>query len=220
MGDLAIRERPQETSIVRQRIVVVTFGAIGAAVLAWGLRAQPASGRFYISTFAVAVVWSAGGALAAPLHLGWHVRQAHLRRPVIAPIVVGAVLAAFFVVGALVVRHVEPLADRVEGVLAFARHGSWPAVLSLTVANGIAEELFFRGAVQPALPQNIRLPGSVLIYAAVTMATGNIVLGLAAVLLGTIVGLQRQATNGVLAPILTHVTWSVSMLVALPLVFR
>jgi hypothetical protein len=148
------------------------------------------------------------------------VRDAHLRRPVIAPIVVGAVLAAVFVVGALIVRHVELLADRVEGLLAFAKNGSWSAVLSLTVANGIAEEVFFRGAVQPALPENIRLPGTVVIYAAVTMATGNVMLGVAAVLLGTVVGLQRQATNGVLAPILTHVTWSVSMLVALPLVFR
>jgi membrane protease YdiL (CAAX protease family) len=220
MGDVVIRERPQETSIVRRRIVVVALGAIGTAVLAWGLRAQPASGRFYLSSSVVAVVWCAGGALAAPLHLGWHVRQAHLRRPVIAPIVVGAVLAAVFVVGALVVRHIEVLADRVEGLLAFARNGSWPAVLSLTVANGIAEEVFFRGAVQPALPKNIGVPGTVVIYAAVTMATGNIMLGVAAVLLGIVVGLQRQATNGVLAPILTHVTWSVSMLVALPLIFR
>jgi CAAX protease family protein len=60
----------------------------------------------------------------------------------------------------------------------------------------------------------------VLIYAAVTMATGNIMLGVASVLLGTVVGLQRRATDGVLAPVLTHVTWSVSMLVSLPLVFR
>ena len=220
MGGLVIGERWQQASTLRRRIVVVVFGLIGAAVLALGLRADPGSRRFYLSTFALAVVWITGGSLAGPLHLGWHVRNNHFRRPVIAPIVVGAALAAVFVIGALVVRHVELLSDRVEGLLDYARHGSWPAVLSLTVANGIAEEVFFRGAVQPALPHSIRLPGTVVIYAVVTMATGNIMLGLASIILGTVVGLQRRATDGVLAPILTHVTWSVAMLVALPLVFR
>jgi len=52
------------------------------------------------------------------------------------------------------------------------------------------------------------------------MATGNVMLGFAAALLGTVVSLQRRITDGVLAPILTHVTWSVSMFVALPFVFR
>jgi ABC-type uncharacterized transport system permease subunit len=60
----------------------------------------------------------------------------------------------------------------------------------------------------------------VLIYAAMTMATGNLMLGFAAVLLGAVVSLQRRATGGVLAPVLTHVTWSVLMFVALPLVIR
>ena len=220
MGGLVVGERSPEGSTVRRRVVVVIFGVIGAVVLAWGLRATPGSRRFYLSTLTLAVVWLAGGSLAGPLNLGWHVRDAHLRRPVIAPIVVGATLAAVFVVGALVVRHIELLSDRVEGLLDYARHGSWPAVVSLAVANGIAEEVFFRGAVQPALPQSIRLPGTVLIYAAVTMATGNIMLGLASIILGTVVGLQRTATDGVLAPVLTHVTWSVAMLVTLPLVFR
>jgi membrane protease YdiL (CAAX protease family) len=120
----------------------------------------------------------------------------------------------------LVVRHIAVLADRVEGILAYARDGSWPVVLALTVANGLAEEVFFRGSVQPALPERVRLPGTVLIYATITMATGNIMLGVASVILGTLVGLQRRASDGILAPMLTHVTWSVAMLVTLPLVFR
>ena len=32
-------------------------------------------------------------------------------------------------------------------------------------------------------------------------------------------GVERRASGGILAPILTHVTWSLSMLVVLPLVF-
>jgi membrane protease YdiL (CAAX protease family) len=37
--------------------------------------------------------------------------------------------------------------------------------------------------------------------------------------LGAICGLQRRATGGILAPILTHLTWSVAMLYALPAIF-
>jgi membrane protease YdiL (CAAX protease family) len=44
-------------------------------------------------------------------------------------------------------------------------------------------------------------------------------LGFAAILLGTVVGLQRRASGGILAPIITHITWSVTMLFALPMLF-
>ena len=38
-------------------------------------------------------------------------------------------------------------------------------------------------------------------------------------LLGVVVGLQRRASGGILAPILTHKTGSVSMLFLLPAIF-
>ena len=56
-------------------------------------------------------------------------------------------------------------------------------------------------------------------YTIATLATGNIMLTFAAVLLGVVVGLQRRASGGILGPILTHCTWSLAMLLALPLVF-
>lgn len=205
---------------VRRRLVIIAFGVIGVAGLAWGLRTDPGSGAFYISTLALSVVWFVGGLLSGPVPLGWEVHDGQRRRPILSAIIAGAALAAVFVVGALVVRHIPALSDRIERVLDYASEGSWPIVLLLTLANGIAEEVFFRGAVQPALPERTRLPVSVLIYAAMTMATGNLMLGFAAVLLGAVVGLQRRATGGVLAPVVTHVTWSVLMLVALPIVFR
>jgi membrane protease YdiL (CAAX protease family) len=204
----------------RRRFVVIAFGVIGVAGLAWGLRTDPGSGAFYISTLTLGLVWLVGGLLSGPVPLGWETHDGHCRRPVASAILAGAALAAVFVVGALVVRQVPALSDRVERVLDYASDGSWPIVLLLTIANGIAEEVFFRGAVQPALPERGRLPASVLIYAAMTMATGNLMLGFAAVLLGAVVSLQRRATGGVLAPVLTHVTWSVLMFVALPLVIR
>ena len=52
-----------------------------------------------------------------------------------------------------------------------------------------------------------------------TLATGNVMLAFAAVLLGVLVGLQRRASGGILAPIITHCTWSLTMLFALPAIF-
>jgi membrane protease YdiL (CAAX protease family) len=213
-------EPVSDEPIIRRRIVVIVFGVIGIAGLAWGLRTDPGSGAFYASTLSLAVVWLVGGLLSGPVSLGWETHDGQQRRPVLSALGAGTALAAVFVVGALVVRQVPALSDRVEGVLDYARGGSWPIVLLLTAANGIAEEVFFRGGVQPALPERVRLPGSVVIYAAMTVATGNFMLVFAAALLGAVVSLQRKATGGVLAPILTHVSWSVLMFVALPLVFR
>jgi membrane protease YdiL (CAAX protease family) len=44
-------------------------------------------------------------------------------------------------------------------------------------------------------------------------------LALAGLLLGALVGLERRATGGILAPIITHVVWSSSMLFVLPALF-
>ena len=58
-----------------------------------------------------------------------------------------------------------------------------------------------------------------LAYAVATAATGNVMLSFAAVLLGLVCGLERRASGGILGPILTHCTWSLTMLLVLPLVF-
>jgi membrane protease YdiL (CAAX protease family) len=57
------------------------------------------------------------------------------------------------------------------------------------------------------------------LYTLATYATGNVMLTFAAALLGLLVGLERRASGGILGPILTHVTWSLSMLLVLPLIF-
>jgi hypothetical protein len=56
------------------------------------------------------------------------------------------------------------------------------------------------------------------VYALVTAASGVALLTFAALVLGWVTGLQRRVTGGVLAPVITHLTWSVGMLVLLPIV--
>jgi len=88
----------------------------------------------------------------------------------------------------------------------------------ITAINGIAEELFFRGAGYAAITRRPVL-WTTLAYAVATLATGNVMLSFAAVLLGFVCGLERRASGGILAPILTHCTWSLIMLLVLPVVF-
>jgi membrane protease YdiL (CAAX protease family) len=107
------------------------------------------------------------------------------------------------------------LDHQVSRVLEHANQGSAVLLLTVTVLNGIAEELFFRGALYAAIPRH-PIVWTTVAYTVATLATGNVMLGFAAILLGAVVGLQRRATGGILAPILTHLVWSVTMLYALP----
>ena len=103
-------------------------------------------------------------------------------------------------------------------MLRHAQQGNALILLFVTVVNGIAEELFFRGAMYAAIRKH-QVAITTVAYTVATLATGNVMLGFAAIVLGLIVGLQRRATGGILAPIITHLTWSVTMLYALPAIF-
>lgn len=206
------------TELRRRQLVTLGFVVIGGLVLALSLRIEPGNPLFYPATLGLAAVWTVGAFASGPLHLGRIAHDGVARRPVVAPILIGLALAAVFVVGALVVREIPWLGNQVVSLLDFADQGSLPLLVVITAVNGIAEELFFRGAAYAATTRH-PVPVTTLAYTIATLATGNVMLSFAAALLGTVVGLQRRASGGILAPILTHCTWSVTMLLALPLVF-
>ena len=210
--------RDSPAALRRRQLVTLGFVLLGALVLGVSLRIQPGSAWFYPATLVLAGVWTVGAFVSGPLHLGRIGTRNGLRAPVSTPIAVGAVLVGIFGVGGLVVREIPLLDHQVRSVLDHANQGSWPLLVLVTAVNGIAEELFFRGAVYAAIPRNPVLVTTVA-YTVATLATGNVMLAFAAVLLGVVVGLQRRASGGILAPILTHVTWSVSMLFLLPALF-
>ena len=64
------------------------------------------------------------------------------------------------------------------------------------------------------------MPKSTAVYALATTATRNPALVLASAAVGTLFALQRRATGGIQAPLLTHLTWSALMLRYLPPLFR
>ena len=212
--------RQTDAQFRRRRIVVGITLVVGATLLGQSFATEQGDPAFYPLTFALAATWAIGSFASGPLHLG-HIRLAGvLRRPVVTPIVVGILLAGIFAVGALVIRTIPPLASLTEDVIGYARANNLWLVFVILIVNGIAEELFFRGALFAAI--GIRHPVliSTVIYCLATVPGGNPVLVFAAAVLGTVVGLQRRAGGGVLAPILTHLTWSSAMLFALPPLFN
>lgn len=211
--------RESDANFRRRQRTTATVTVVGAATLAWGLNVEPGSNWFYVATIALAAVWSGGAFLAGPLHLGRIGPGPMSRRPVLAPIVVGLALASLFMIGGIVVREIPFVAESVDGVLDYFREGAGPAVVGIAVVNAVAEELFFRGALYAAIPGRHQVAVTTVIYTLATAASGNAMLTFAAGLLGLVVGLQRRASGGILAPMLTHVTWSVVLLAVLPQVF-
>ncbi len=221
MWDVVPRDqRDTAEGLRRRQVVVLATIVVGAVLLGVSLRLEPGSAGFYGATMALAGVWTAGAFASGRLHAGRIAHPASDRtvRPVVEPILVGVALAALFVVGGLVVREISWLNDQVRSVTDFADQGSPWLVLVVTAVNGVAEELFWRGAAYAAIPRH-PVVWTTIAYVMATMATGNVMLAFAAILLGVVVGLQRRASGGVLAPILTHCTWSIAMLFALPLLF-
>lgn len=211
-------QRDTPRGLRRRQLVAVATVVLGAAVLAVSLRIEPGSVWFYPATFALAAVWVTGAVLSGPLHLGRIAVRDELRRPVLAPLLLGLALAAGFLAAGAVLRRIPLVADQVTDVLDHAAEGSLVLVAVVTVVNGIAEELFFRGAVYAAVPRG-PVVVSTIAYGLTTLATGNVLLVLAAFVLGVVVALERRASGGVLGPAITHVTWSLAMLFGLPVVF-
>lgn len=217
-------------------LVLLLVAAIGAAALWWTFQAPAGSGWFFLSTAVLTACWLVGGRESAAL-LPVPLRLVGRRRNAVGEVLIGVgtglVLAALFVVGGLGLALFPDLQRSVSEVLAQRGHAPLALLAVTTALTGAAEEVFFRGALQPALLRAWRartphrdtaavtwppIVTSALLYGLVTAATGEPMLVFAAVLLGLVVGRQRQVTGGLAAPIVTHLIWSLSMLLVLPAV--
>ncbi|MGL5866280.1 MAG: CPBP family intramembrane glutamic endopeptidase [Dermatophilaceae bacterium] len=201
----------------RRRVVAVITLAVGAGLLGWALRIEPGDDTFYLATVALAAVWSVGAVTSGPLHLGRaRTRDGALSRAVVQSLALGALLLLLFLAGALGVAQLPALRDPVQQLLAHAEVGSLALVAAITVVNGVAEELYFRGALYAGIGRRHTVAVTTAIYGLVTAFSGIPLLALAAVVVGLVVGLQRRVTGGILGPVITHLTWSLGMLFLLP----
>ena len=213
--------REPDEAFLRRRKVVGAVTVAGAGLLGVSLQTRPASWQFYAATAGVAATWVAGGFASGPLHLGWmQARDETLRRPVLTPVLTGVAAFGAFYGCALVAKRIPVLDAAISSVLAYAHQGSTPLVLATTLANGAAEEVFFRGALYAAIGEQHPVALSTAAYALATLPTRNPALVLAATVMGGLFAAQRRASGGIQAPALTHLTWSVLMLRYLPPLFR
>ena len=203
----------------RRRVVAVVTLVVGSAVLTLALRIPPGDPLFYAATVGLAVIWTVGAFVSGPLHLGRaRTRSGGDARPLVQSLALGAILLAVFLLGGFVIAHIPPLRDPVTHLLDHARLGSLSLVAAITAVNGIAEELYFRGALYSAVGRRHAVLVTTVVYALTTVGSGIPLLVLAAALLGVLTGLQRRVTGGILGPMVTHLTWSLGMLLLLPLV--
>lgn len=193
----AALEHLETTAVVRRRRrVVAASSVLGTGLLGLLLSTKPDSRAFYAMTSVVAATWTAGGVVSGPLHLGWiQSRDQHLRRPVVTPGATGVGAFRFFYACALVAK-LFPVLDRAIGnVLRFAEEGQGSLVVATTLATGLGEEIFFRGAMYAALDppcrgrlnRGLRADHRVEAQPALMLAGG---------VMGTLFGLQRRRCSG------------------------
>lgn len=217
--NVAVPHNEPPAVVLRRRIVVVIVLLLGATALGFALRRHPGEPSFYWWSLVLAVVWTLGAFISGPLHLGGIRFRGRNQRPVITGTVVGLAVGGVFVVGGLIARQIPAISELITRVLHYTDQGPWRLTMTVALLGGIAEELFYRGALYTALGRHHPLLISTVLYVAATLASGNLMLGFAAIVLGTVCAWERRATGGVLAPILTHFVWSLVVLLALPPLF-
>lgn len=218
--NVAVLHHEPPAVVWRRRVVVTIMLVIGVAVLGLSLRKAPDEPSFYWLMLALAAVWIAGAFISGPLHLGGICWRGRNQRPVITGTVIGVLLGGIFVLGGLIARGFPRLAEAITYVVQYThQQGSFVLVVLITVVNTSAEEMFFRGALYTALGRLYPVATSTVLYIGAILASGNLMLGFAAIVLGTVCALERRASGGILAPMLTHFVWGLIMVLALPPLF-
>lgn len=213
----ADRPAPTARALRRRRLVAGLTILVGGVMLALTLRADSGSTLFFALGIVLAVIWACGAVASGPLRLGYaRTRSGARSRAVVQSLALATMLLVVFLLGALAVAQIPPLRDPVLSLLDHGTVGPLPLVVLLTVVNGVAEEMFFRGALYSAVPPRHAVAVTTALYALTTVGSGVPLLVLAAMLLGLVTALQRRVTGGILGPIITHVTWSSAMLLLLP----
>jgi membrane protease YdiL (CAAX protease family) len=197
----------------RRRVVTTAVIVVGTALLAATLRVPHGSAWFTVLGLLVAATWTVGSFASGPIP--FQPDRDTLRRTCFGSAVCGVAAFAAFLAAYLVARHLPLIGPALDGVLAAADAGPTALVLFVALVNGAGEELFFRGALHAAFEPHRPAIATTIVYVVVTATTGNVALVIAAAVMGALFSLERLSTRGVLAPMVTHLTWSTLMVLAL-----
>jgi membrane protease YdiL (CAAX protease family) len=227
-------------------VVVGMTLAAGSVALGATLATPRGSVAFTVLGLVVATIWIVGTFLTSDHPLGLHRRswtaaEQHMamatrrargrhwpvaaddgtgwsldRAQVLGAIGLGVLAWLGFLAAEWVAEQISVLDNAVESILDRAETGPLAVVLGIALLNAVAEEVFFRGALLEAIGPRWGPVAATGIYVAVTATSLNLALVLAAVAMGVLWMVERQATGTPLAPVLTHITWSTLMLLAFP----
>ncbi len=206
----------QPAIVKRRRVVTAITMVVGALMLGATLDAPPASPTFYLLAAAVTVVWIVGSLASGPLCLRRRGNRPDGARELFAPAGVGVLLYGLFFATDLVARRIPVLSGALHQILSRADNGPAGWLVVVATLSGLGEEMFFRGALYSAVRGPHAVVWTTLAYALVTVATGNLALVAASVVLGAVTALERRSTGGILAPAVSHVLWSALIILALP----
>ena len=164
------------------------------------------------ATLLLVVLWLAGREVLRPLLVF---------RP--KPALVGAALGAALVVSAhLAYPHVaRALPFVAEGVhQVYAGLSGSEALFSLALV-ALAEEMLFRGVLIDALSARMRAPWAwalaIGLYALAQVGAGIALLPLLAFGFGGVFALERRLSQSLVAPVATHLVWTLALAVAFPI---
>ncbi|WP_052460509.1 CPBP family glutamic-type intramembrane protease [Microbacterium gorillae] len=185
-----------------------TFAEVGDALPVWSL--------------VLAAVWTAGGLVLLFLTRtpGVPPPRRWSALPVLATALVSLGTAALCFVGGAVLRRLPWTSEWIGGALLAADSGPLLTVVVVALVAGAAEELFFRLGFANLFSGVWRWVVPNVLYALVTIATGNLALALVAPVLGLAATTARELTGRWWAPLVVHAVWTITMVLVFPLVVR
>lgn len=184
---------------------------VGAGALSAALRTDPGSRAFVAWAAVAAGIWLLGS-------LPWTVSVGPAwRSHLVIGIAAGIALTAVALGLAALTSGVPGLAADAERLVAYAEGNGLGAMVPLTLASAFSEEVLFRGAWFSRAPRRSSAT-STIAYVAAAAATGNVALALAALMFGSAAAAIRTRTGTVVAPVTMHMTFSLLMLLFVPLV--
>jgi uncharacterized protein len=200
---------------------VAVSGIVGTGLLGLSFSRRPGSREFYVLTVSVAGTLTAGTVLShARPPVSRQGQEPRRARSLVRSVFAGVAAFGLFYGAAHLARRTWLLERAVSRALAYENEGSTPLVLLTTCLNGVAEEMFYRGALWSVVADSNPITKTTLAYTAATAATRNPALVLAGTATSLLFGYERRATGGILGPTITHLTWSMLMLRYLPPLFR
>lgn len=202
-------------------LLIVGLSMVAGMALLAGAFAQSDPDSLSAWALGVIGVWTAGGATLLVITQGVPARAGReavsVGRSLVLALLVGAGTAAASMVGAFVLRDAPVIGPAVGSATETARVDLL-LVLSVALAAGAAEELFFRVGLHRVLGSGwSAVVVSTLLYMVATAATGNAALVMMAGILGAVCATALRLTGRAFVPVLIHASWTVAMVGIFPL---